>query len=166
MSARKKAAATVKPATVDTKERSRQATEAVSDIAQQLWALRDLGRQMNGCLFSGWTIRQCILTLTESIRSGATPITAPADQKAATQVRTLLREGQTALDAMDEGAELLIDDYDVGVKNLTGATAIGAAIESLAVKAGTAFESAAALMGAEPTGFYFDHPRETTREAA
>jgi hypothetical protein len=140
---------------VKAKELVLRVDEVLADIENQLLALQDLGAKMKDCPFIGYTMQECILSLTEKVRVRAAQMPTPTDPKAAKPVRALLREGQAALDAMDDGAELLSSDFDQGMKGCRGAEAFGVGIENLAVKAGAAFESAAASMGADKAMFCF-----------
>ena len=90
----------------------------------------------------------------------------PADPNAAKLVRALMPDGRAALDDLEEGAKLLNADFDCGMKRSEGAAAFGAAFESLADKAGVAFESAAAHMGADKVMFGFFDPRESARDVS
>ena len=135
-------------------------------ITQPLMTLQDMGEHMKDCPFIGWTIRECIASITANIRIHAALMPTPTDPKAATMVRALLREGQAALDALDEGVELIDTDFDCGMKRGSGVAALGAAIESLALKAGTAFESAAASMGANEMIFcFYESPKKELKAA-
>lgn len=152
--------------TAGAKELSRRSDNVVMAIGNPLLALRDVGKHMKNSPLTGWTIQECVTSLTERTRIGAALMPIPADAKAAKLVRALMRDGQEALDATDEAAYLIGPDFDAGMKRGDGASIFGFAVESFANKAGAAFESAAALMGANAAMFCFYDPAEKAREAA
>ena len=142
--------------TANAKELCHRAEEALHGIVGPLLSLREIGEHLKDCPFNGWTMRECIESLIFRVEERADLMPTSTDPKVAKLVRALLTQAQRALDALDEGATLLDSDYDRGVKHGVGAAAIGAGIQSLAIKAGAAFESVAALlMGAKEPMFYF-----------
>jgi hypothetical protein len=136
---------------------ARQATNVIFDTAPSLLALRDVGENMEDCPFIGWTIRTCILTLTNKVRLSIADMPIPSDAKIAAAVRRKLRDARATLDIMDKAARMLNMDYDEGME---GSGAIGIAIHSLVDTAGEAIDLAGSLMGVAPYNFAFYEPPE------
>lgn len=152
--------------TADPKELCRRADKVVEGAVYLLLALQDIGKHLEDCPFSGETMQICIQSLIEQARSQTALMPTPTDLKAAKHVGALMRDAHAVLDTMYEGADLLDSGCVHAAKRESGAGAIGAAIESLANKAGTAIESAAASMGADEAMFCFYSPSQEAREAA